>query len=369
MSALRYKEYQGGVEFDEGRLMVRLLHIDDLITTEIDSASEAQAAFVELVEDYVASCAELGKQPCKPFKGSFNVRLSPRLHKQVAFAAIEQGETLNSFVVSAIEDKIHAGWHDTTNANISSEIGPRANSIGTLRFSLVTCPIIVIPATSESEIRFDRVNENIANRVQYPQGFSDSGDEAASPWVIEIDQFVPKKEIDYLYLSNSFYIVPAGKVGHDAYAVIREVIRSLERVAIARVVSPGGEHVFAMEARGNGLLGTQVRHPHEVRDSSESFAAIQNVKVTKDMLDLAKHIVERKSGHFDPDKFWDHRVAGLRSKEIIQQNSLVEKSVLPKGGNVINLMEALRASLNRSNHSRNEKKPKKTAGGKSTDKQ
>jgi predicted HicB family RNase H-like nuclease len=103
MTTLRYKDYQGAVTFEDGRLVIQILHIDDFITTECDSASGAQAAFEELVDDYLATCAELKKQPSKPFKGSFNVRLSPALHKRAAMAAAEREESLNAFLIQALE--------------------------------------------------------------------------------------------------------------------------------------------------------------------------------------------------------------------------------------------------------------------------
>lgn len=108
MSVLQYKDYQGEVTFDTDHLVIRILHIDDFITTEVDSATNAHAAFVELVDDYIASCEELGKPPCKPFKGSFNVRMTPKLHKHVAFAAAASGQSLNAYVVQAIEGQLHA---------------------------------------------------------------------------------------------------------------------------------------------------------------------------------------------------------------------------------------------------------------------
>jgi DNA end-binding protein Ku len=122
---------------------------------------------------------------------------------------------------------------------------------------------------------------------------------------------VPRSEIDDLYLVRPYYIVPDGKVGHDAYAVIRETIRSLDKVAIARVVLTNREHIIALEARDKGLMGMLLRYPYEVRDASEYFDDIQDVKITKDMLDLAKHIVEQKSGHFEPGKFEDHYEVAL----------------------------------------------------------
>ena len=106
--------------------------------------------------------------------------------------------------------------------------------------------------------------------------------------------------------------MPDGKVGHDAYAVIRETIRSLDQVALGRVVLTSREHVIGLEARDKGLMGMLLRYPYEVRNSAEYFDDIQDVKITKDMLDLAKHIVEQKSGHFDPSKFEDHYEAALQ---------------------------------------------------------
>jgi DNA end-binding protein Ku len=122
---------------------------------------------------------------------------------------------------------------------------------------------------------------------------------------IDIDEFVPKSDIDELYLVRPFYIVPERKVGHDAFAVIRETIRNMDKVAIARVVLTNREHIIALEARGKGLVGMLLRYPYEIPDENEHFDDIQDVKVTKDMLDLAKHIVESKLADFEPAKFED----------------------------------------------------------------
>ena len=105
--------------------------------------------------------------------------------------------------------------------------------------------------------------------------------------------------------------MPDGKVGHDAFAVIRETIRSMNKVAIGRVVLTNREHIIALEPLGKGLMGTLLRYPYEVRDEQEYFDDIQDVKVTKDMLDLARHIVEKKSGAFEPDRFEDHYETAL----------------------------------------------------------
>jgi DNA end-binding protein Ku len=255
-------------------------------------------------------------------------------------------------------------------------MAPRANWKGFLRLSLVTCPIALFPATSESEkISFNQINRRTGHRIKYQKVDADTGEEVASEDIvkgykvdtdsylevskdelenialestrtIDIDQFVPRSEIDDLYLVRPYYIVPDGKVGHDAYAVIRETIRSLDKVALGRVVLTNREHVISLEARDNGLMGMLLRYPYEVRNSAEYFDDVQDVKVTKDMLDLAKHIVEQKSGHFDPSKFEDHYEAALQDllnkKQKGQPISRVETR---STGNVVNLMDALRASL------------------------
>jgi DNA end-binding protein Ku len=129
--------------------------------------------------------------------------------------------------------------------------------------------------------------------------------------------------------------------------VIRETIRTMNKVAIARVVLTNREHIIALEARGKGLVGMLLRYPYEIRDENEYFDDIQDVKVTKEMLDLARHIVETKSGDFEPDKFEDRYENAL--VELLNQKrkgESVRTAVKPRDtGNVINLMDALRKSL------------------------
>ena len=108
---------------------------------------------------------------------------------------------------------------------------------------------------------------------------------------IDIDEFVPRKEIDELYFNSPYYIVPDGEVGQQAFAVIREAIRQEGMVAIGKVVFTSREHVIALEARGKGLLGVTLRYPYEVRKEAEYFDDIPDEKLPKDMFDLAKHIL------------------------------------------------------------------------------
>lgn len=106
MKTISYKGYQASVEYDDGVLYVRVLHIDDLLVGECLSAADAPKVMQELVDGYLADCAELGREPTKPFKGTFNVRVGPELHKRAAMSAAEEGLSLNSWVQSALEEKL-----------------------------------------------------------------------------------------------------------------------------------------------------------------------------------------------------------------------------------------------------------------------
>ncbi len=122
---------------------------------------------------------------------------------------------------------------------------------------------------------------------------------------IEIDQFVPRNEIDDRYIDSPYYLAPDGQVGQDAFAVIRDTIGKMNMAALGRIVLTRREHVIALEPRGRGLLGLTLRYPYEVRDEQQYFEDIPELKLPKDMLDLAGHIVSTKSGHFDPSRFED----------------------------------------------------------------
>ncbi|MDI4238938.1 Ku protein [Bradyrhizobium sp. Arg237L] len=255
-------------------------------------------------------------------------------------------------------------------------MAPRANWKGFLRLSLVTCPVALYPATSDTEkVSFNQVNRKTGHRIKYAKVDAETGEEVAaedimkgykvdtdtyieitkdelddialeSTRTIEIDEFVPKADIDSRYLIRPYYLIPDGKVGHDAFAVIRETIRSLNKVAIGRVVLTNREHVIALEPLGKGLMGTLLRYPYEVRDEKEYFDDVQDVKITKDMLDLAKHIVEQKSADFDPEEFDDRYETALIELINQKRNGLPVAKPAPKStGNVINLMDALKRSL------------------------
>src|ERR1700756_4339547 len=277
-------------------------------------------------------------------------------------------------------------------------MAPRAKWKGFLRLSLVTCPVALYPATSESEkISFNQLNRATGHRIKYLKVDSDTGEEVPnedivkgykvdpdtfiegtkdelenvaleSTRTIEIDEFVDRSEIDPRYLIRPYYLRPDGKVGHDAFAVIRETIREMDKVAIGRVVLTTREHIIALEPLDKGLTGTLLRYPYEVRDPAEYFDEIQDVKVTKDMLDLARHIVDQKSGNFEPDKFEDHYETAL---VVLINQKRAGKPIVPKdrpkGENVVDLMEALRRSVGGSaaetSTPRKSKKTRRAAAG------
>src|ERR1700688_946238 len=177
---------------------------------------------------------------------------------------------------------------------------------------------------------------------------------------IDIDEFVPKSSIDPRYLIRPYYLVPDGKVVHDAFAVIREAIRNMDMVAIGRVVLTSREHIIGLEPLENGLMGTLLRYPYEVRDEKEYFDDIQDVKVTKDMLDLAKHIVNQKAGDFEPEKFEDHYETAL--VDLINQKRAgkpITAKERPRGENVVDLMDALRKSIGGAEAAKNSRPVKK----------
>jgi DNA end-binding protein Ku len=255
-------------------------------------------------------------------------------------------------------------------------VAPRAYWKGYLKLSLVSCPILLFPATSGREkISFHQLNRNTGNRVRYRKVDAETGDEVEaadivkgyevekgqyielepeeieaialeSKRTIEIEEFVPKGEIDDLYLAEPYYVVPDGEVGQQAFAVIREAVRKEGMIAIGKVVFTSREHMIALEPRGKGMMGVTLRYPYEVRKPDEYFADIEDEKVPKDMLDLAIHIVETKRGKFQPEKFQDEYEDAL--KDLLRKKQKGEKIEQPKErapSNVINLMDALRKSV------------------------
>src|SRR4030088_2607643 len=254
---------------------------------------------------------------------------------------------------------------------------PRAYWKGSLKLSLVSCPVSLYPATtSVDKTRFHMINKETGNRLKQQMVDAETGDvvesdqkgrgyelkkgeyveiekeeleavQIESNHTIDIDSFVPKAEIDKRSLTQPYYIAPDGKAGADAFAVIRDAMKDQDRVALARIVLTNREHIIAIEPLGKGLLGTTLRYPYELRDESDYFDDIKSPKISKDMVELASHILDTKAAHFDPSKFRDEYEDALktlvRRKAAGKPVKAVEREERPD--NVINLMDALRQSL------------------------
>ncbi|HEY9451391.1 MAG TPA: Ku protein, partial [Bradyrhizobium sp.] len=248
---------------------------------------------------------------------------------------------------------------------------------GSLKLSLVSCPIALYPASTTAEkTRFHMINRETGNRLKQQMVDSETGDivegdqkgrgyelkkgsyveiekeeleavQIESNHTIDIDSFVPRDEIDKRYLDSPYYIVPDGKAGIDAFAVIRDAMKDQDRVALARIVLTNREHVIAIEPLGKGLLGTTLRYPYELRDESDYFDGIKNPKISKDMIELAGHILDTKAAHFDPSKFKDEYENALKALVRRKASGKPIKVSEPeeKPDNVVNLMDALKASL------------------------
>ena len=256
-------------------------------------------------------------------------------------------------------------------------MAPRAYWKGSLKLSLVSCPVVLYPAsTSVEKTRFHMINKETGNRLRQQMVDAETGDivesdqkgrgyelrkgeyvevekeeleavQIESNHTIDIDSFVPRDEIDKRYLDHPYYIAPNGKAGIDAFAVIRDAMKNQDRVALARIVLTNREHVIAIEPLGKGLLGTTLRYPYELRDEDEYFGDIKNPKISKDMVELASHILDTKAAHFDPSKFRDEYEDAL--KALVRRKASGKTIKVPepeeKPDNVINLMDALKASL------------------------
>jgi Ku protein len=254
---------------------------------------------------------------------------------------------------------------------------PRAYWKGSLKLSLVTCPVALYPASTTVErTRFHMINTETGNRLKQQMVDSETGDvvekeqkgrgyevakgeyvpiekeeleavQLESNHTIDIDNFVPRDEIDRRYLDSPYYLVPDGKSGVDAFAVIRDAMKNQDRVALARVVLSNRERIVAIEPLGKGLLATTLRYAYEVRDEEDFFGDIKTPKISRDMVELASHILDTKASHFDASKFEDEYENAL--KNLVKQKAAGKTIKAPerpeKAGNVINLMDALKQSL------------------------
>ena len=247
---------------------------------------------------------------------------------------------------------------------------------GHLKLSLVTCPVALYTATSSANtVSFHLINPETNNRIRMVptdpdagpversdlvKGYEVSKDEYVlfddedfdkvkleSTRTISIDEFVDEADIDRLYWNDPFYVVPEKGVGAEAFAVIRDAMKAAGKIAIGCLVLRGRERQIALEVRGKGLVAYSLRAHDEVRDADDYFDDIPEVKADKDMVEIATRIIGQKEADFDPSQFRDRYDEAL--KEMIKAKQKGGKGLVeapePDDTNVVDLMEALRASL------------------------
>ena len=256
-------------------------------------------------------------------------------------------------------------------------MAPRSNWKGYLKLSLVSCPVQLYPATTTKErVSFHLLSRKSGNRLrrklvdpdtdqpvetseqvkgyevgknEYIQIEEDEIDKVAieSNHTIDIETFVPRSEIDETFIDTPYYLAPDGKMGEEAFAVIREAMREKGVVGIGRVVLYRRERPIMLEPRGKGLVATTLRYAYEVREDEDYFGDIKDVSVEGEMLDLATHIIGRKLAQFDPKRFDDRYQNALleliKAKQEHRPARVADAS--PKPGNVVSLMDALRRSI------------------------
>jgi len=247
---------------------------------------------------------------------------------------------------------------------------------GHLRLSLVTSPVALYPAVSEAEtVRFNLINPATNNRIRMKTVDAGTGEEVSrdelvkgyqvakneyvlldkedfeavkleSTKIIDIEKFVPRASIDRLYWDVPYHLVPDGKTGSEAFAVIREAMNQKRMVALGRLVMSTRERICAIEVEDQGMLLTTLRTAEEVRDVSE-FTSPELPRPDPRMLDIAGKIIEQQAGDFDPAEFRDRYEDALRG--VIEQK-MKGRPVKPSAdakqdSKVVDLMAALRASL------------------------
>ena len=251
----------------------------------------------------------------------------------------------------------------------------RAYWKGYLKLSLVSCPVKLYSATSaaSSRISFNMIHKDTRNRLMQKYHDPELGEvdradivkgyqfekdkyvivtpeeleeiEIESSKTIDIDGFVDAAAIDPIYLDTPYYMAPDGPVAEETYAVILEAMRKTGKVALARIVLANRERLVALQPTKEGFVMTTLRAGKEVKAASEVFEKL-NVKLSADMLAMARQIIDQKAIDFDPEAFsdrYEEALLTLVKSKIAGGEPIITKA--PERGNVINLMDALKRSI------------------------
>lgn len=254
-------------------------------------------------------------------------------------------------------------------------MAPRASWKGYIKLSLVSCPVRLYPAVSANEkIRFNQLHKDTHNRINMKpvdpelglveradlvRGYEyedkqyiiidDEDLEAVrieSNHTLNIEAFVDESEVDVIYQDSPYYLAPDGKMAEETFVVLRDAMRAAGKVAIARLVMSSRERVVTIGARDKGMFVTTLRDPREVRSTAAYFDEIPDIKADPEMLQLAEKLIEQKVTPFNPAAYEDRYESALM--EMIKEKLKGHKPIIaaaPERGNVINLMDALKASL------------------------
>jgi DNA end-binding protein Ku len=250
---------------------------------------------------------------------------------------------------------------------------------GQIRLALVSIPVEVYSATrSGATVAFNQIHKPSGKRIHYEKvvegigpvdvedivkGFQYAKDEYVlldekeieglkleSKKTLELTQFVPLEDIDMIYFEKPYYVVPADELAEEAFIVLREALRQSRKVGLGQLAMRGREYVVSIKACGKGLVMETLRYADEVVKAASYFRDIGSDKPDADLLDLATTLIEKKSGKFDAGEFHDRYVDAL--KELIERKkkgktlNIGDDDERPaRGGNVVDLMAALKKSL------------------------
>ena len=258
----------------------------------------------------------------------------------------------------------------------------RALWTGQLRLSLVAVAVALYPAIkSGARLSFHQVHAPSGKRIRYEKVVPGIGpvdtDEIRKGYEVsrghyvlledeeiekvrvesrqtcELVQFVDHCEIDPIYFDRPYYLRPADDMAEEPYRVIRDALRDSKKVGLGQLVLRGREYIVSIKPSGQGLLLETLRFADEVRKANAFFSDIGTAKVEKDLLDLAEELINRKTAQFRPEAFHDKYTEALR--ELIEAKAkhrtveVTEEEARPqRGGQVVDLMEALKRSVQNS---------------------
>ncbi|PCD02838.1 Ku protein [Sphingomonas spermidinifaciens] len=270
----------------------------------------------------------------------------------------------------------------------------RAYWQGQIRLALVSIPVEIYSATrSGASVSFRQIHEPTGKPIHYEKVVTGVGPVDAdeimkgyevekgnyilldqeeieavkleSKKTLELTQFVDADEIDVLYYEKPYFVVPADDLAEEAFIVLREALRRTKKVGLGQLAMRGREYVVSLKPCGRGMVLETLRYADEVHKAQGYFRDIPDAEPDADLLDLAETLIEKKAGKFDPKVFHDRYVDALkglieRKKKAKGGGRIIEDDgAAPerRGSNVVDLMAALKKSLEKPGEGGAAKKP------------